>query len=74
MEHSLHIVAKHFIEKINLGSHCNNFGNLGEDAGTNNDDRSDSEDFDSGDSLGKAIALVKQVSLSLPSLEDLLLG
>jgi hypothetical protein len=62
MEHSLHIAAKHFVEKIS--SH---HSDSGEGIGASNDEEPDDEDFDSSDSLGKAIALVKQVSLSLPA-------
>ena len=66
MEHSLHVAVKHFVEKLaphsrkkgNVGS---NYEDIGEDSNTDDDD----DDLEPGDSLGKTLALVKQVS-SLP--------
>ena len=62
MEHSLHLVAKDFVQTIALGfaSTTMKHDNAGLD--TNGDHNSDDEAFDLGDSLGKANALVKQVS------------
>jgi len=57
MEHSLHIVVKHFIEKINSNLDCADMGDLGVDG----DDEVDTNELQRTDSLGKAIALVKQV-------------
>ena len=53
MEHSLHLAVKHFVESTTpLSSEtCDAFG----------DESDDEEDVGSGDSLGMAIALVKQV-------------
>lgn len=60
MDHSFHIAAKHLIENLSLHFRRN----------TNNEDIEDSNSEDEGDleasdSLGKALALVKQVSSSL---------
>jgi len=57
MEHSLHIAVKHFIEKINSNLDCADTGDLGVDG----DDEVDTNELQRTDSLGKAIALVKQV-------------
>ena len=75
MEHSLHVAAKHFVQTIaphfskKLGTSGNEgnptSANDSEDPASDNDDEDEDEDIDSGDSLGKAIALVKQVSFSL---------
>lgn len=53
MEYSLHLAVKHFVESITpLSSEtCDALG----------DESDNEEDLGSGDSLGKAIALVKQV-------------
>ena len=71
MEHSLHLAAKHFVQAV--APHCKKRGASatgldGEDDGDNGDNEDDNEDdddddkvIDTGDSLGKAIALVKQV-------------
>jgi hypothetical protein len=65
MEHSLHLAAKHFVESITPFSHQAD-DNSGGDPALNNDSESDGdEDLDTGDSLGKAIALVKQVTILL---------
>ena len=79
MEHSLHLAAKHFVQAV--APHCKKRGasatdSDGEDNGDNGDDEDGNEDddddddddevIDAGDSLGKAIALVKQVCY-LPS-------
>ena len=58
MEHSLHLAAKHFVEAIVPASHMSN-EDLFEGENDSNDD--DDPEFTSGDSLGKALALVKQV-------------
>src|SRR6266571_247860 len=75
MEHSLHVAAKHFVQTIaphfskKLGTSGNEgnptSANDSEDPASDNDDEDEDEDIDSGDSLRKAIALVKQVSFSL---------
>ncbi len=75
MEHSLHVAAKHFVQTIapHFSKKLGTLGNEGnptsandsEDPTSDNDDEDEDEDIDSGDSLGKAIALVKQVSFSL---------
>jgi hypothetical protein len=69
MEHSLHLVAKHFIESIapGLSQQHNTFitgteGVLAED--NEGDDGDDNEDINVADLLGKAIALVKQICKS----------
>jgi hypothetical protein len=68
MEHSLHLAAKHFVETIaphhkkHGTSAGDNEGDSASDGGEDDDD--DDEAIDAGDSLGKAIALVKQVSHS----------
>ena len=72
MEHSLHLAAKHFVQAV--APHCKKrgasaTGSDGEDDGDDGDDEDDNEEddnndnevIDAGDSLGKAIALVKQV-------------
>lgn len=66
MEHSLHLAAKHFIQKVapGLGSDviCKNLSDTSTRPGLENSvDNSDEEGFDSGDSLGKAIALVNRM-------------
>ena len=68
MEHSLHLAAKHFVETIAPGfskqhgaSDINTEGVYVEDDEDASND--DDDDFDTADSLGKAIALVKQVCL-----------
>ena len=60
MEHSLHLAAKHFIETI---TPClsEKDGTIGTGALAEEDE--DDDDIDAVDSLGKAIAFVKQVSL-----------
>ena len=68
MEHSLHLAAKHFVQTITPhhkkhGTSAGDEGDSASDSGKDNDD--DDEAIDSGDSLGKAIALVKQVSHSI---------
>ena len=70
MEHSLHLVAKHFVETIASGfskqhgtSDINTKGIYVEDDEDISDDGFDN--FNAADSLGKAIALVKQVRLSV---------
>jgi len=68
MEHSLHLAAKHFVQTIaphhkKQGTLAGDEGDSASDSGEDNND--DDEAIDSGDSLGKAIALVKQVSHSI---------
>ncbi|KAF8267382.1 hypothetical protein EI94DRAFT_1801722 [Lactarius quietus] len=68
MEHSLHLVAKHFIKTIapcsrkrgpSGGSASDSDNDPASDS--DQDDNEDDEDIPVGDSLGKAIALVKQI-------------
>ena len=64
MEHSLHLAAKYVVETIaprfsKKGTEDDRASDAGED------DDNDDDDIDAGDSLGKAIALVKQVSFLL---------
>ena len=65
MEHSLHLAAKHFVQTI--APHCKKTRTSGADEDSDTasddggDDNGDSEAIDWGDSLGKAIALIKQV-------------
>jgi hypothetical protein len=66
MEHSLHLAAKHFVQTI--APHHKKRGTSGADEGDSASDGEDDGDdvaIDAGDSLGKAIALVKQVSYSI---------
>jgi hypothetical protein len=69
MEHSLHLAAKHFVQavaphhKTHAPSVGDNEGDSASDGGEDDDD--DGEAIDAGDSLRKAIALVKQVSHSI---------
>ena len=63
MEHSLHLAAKHFVESITPLSR--NTGDTSGGASDDDCDDDDDDDLDSGDSLGKAIALVKQVRIPL---------
>jgi hypothetical protein len=69
MEHSLHLVAKHFVESIapGLSRQHSTFvtgteGVLAEDNEGNEGD--DDDNIDAADSLGKAISLVKQIRKS----------
>ena len=66
MEHSLHLAAKHFVQTIAL-HHTKHNASTGDDKGDSasdggGDNDNDNEAVDAGDLLGKAIALVKQVS------------
>jgi hypothetical protein len=63
MEHSLHLVAKHFIESIApcLGKKHSST----EDVDDEDDNDNDDDDIDTVDALSKAIALVKQASSPL---------
>jgi hypothetical protein len=80
MEHSLHLVAKHFVQSIaprfntrGATSGANSEGNVtsddDDDDGKGDDDDSDddNESVNNGDSLGKAITFVKQESVSVLS-------
>jgi hypothetical protein len=70
MEHSLHLAAKHFVQTV-----APRWTRKGTISGADNEDQTpgadedeeDNEDdaIEAGDSLGKAIALVKQVSYVL---------
>jgi len=61
MEHSLHVAAKHFVETVapTSPSSIRKNGGAGDESGSESDDL---DDLNVGDSLGKALALVKQVS------------
>ena len=66
MEHSLHLAAKHFVQTIAPRSSKKCGAPGGEDESnpaSDGDDDDDNDDgaVDAGNSLGKAIALVKQV-------------
>ena len=65
MEHSLHLAAKHFIETITpcLSEKDGTIGTGALAEEDEDDDDDDDDDIDAVDSLGKAIAFVKQVSL-----------
>ena len=65
MEHSLHLAAKHFIETITpcLSKKDGTIGTGALAEEDEDDDDDDDDDIDAVDSLGKAIAFVKQVSL-----------
>lgn len=72
MEHSLHLAAKHFVQTV--APHCekrrapasDSGGDSTLDSGEDDDDDDDDDDnIDAGDSLSKAIALVKQVCSSV---------
>jgi hypothetical protein len=74
MEHSLHLAAKHFVQAIapHFSSATSGVDLEGDAASDNDDDGGDDdnsaeedESVNNGDSLGKAIALVKQVSFSV---------
>jgi hypothetical protein len=66
MEHSLHLAAKHFVQTI--APHHPKKRTASTDSGDESasdggeDDDGDDDAVDAGDSLGKAIALVKQAS------------
>lgn len=77
MEHSLHIAVKHFVEAIAPTSPKSLCKKVNQDFASIDDDDnapldpdldSESEDFTSGDSLGKALALVKQLCSSIHSI------
>jgi hypothetical protein len=66
MEHSLHLAAKHFVQTITPRSskkHGAPGGEYESDPASDgdDDDNNDNGAVDAGNSLGKAIALVKQV-------------
>ena len=71
MEHSLHLAAKHFVQTIMPGSSkkhaldTDSEGEAASDSDINGDSNNNDQSFDSGDSLAKAIALVKQVSFPM---------
>jgi hypothetical protein len=56
MEHALHLAAKHFVEAVGPTT-----GNCPH----NSDEEDDGEEFEVADTIGKALALVTQVSLFL---------
>jgi hypothetical protein len=60
MEHSLHIACKHFVEAIAPASPAAIRRKVQDNEG---DDTDTDVEFSSGDALGKALALVKQVSI-----------
>ena len=67
----MHLAAKHFVQAVAphckkrgasaTGSDGEDDGDDGDDEDNNEDDDDDDEVIDAGDSLGKAITLVKQV-------------
>jgi hypothetical protein len=61
MEHSLHVAAKHFVETVapTSSSSIRKNRGAGDESGSESDDL---DDLNAGDSLGKALALVNQVS------------
>jgi hypothetical protein len=61
MEHSLHIAAKHFVETVAPTSSTSIRQNAGTGSDESDSESDDLDDFTAGDSLGKALALVKQV-------------
>lgn len=61
MEHSLHIAAKHFVETVAPTSSTSIRQNAGTGSDKSDSESDDLDDFTAGDSLGKALALVKQV-------------
>ena len=65
MEHSLHLTAKHFVKTIGPPSskkHANLECEVASEDDNDNDNDNDNDlDLATGDSLAKAIALVKQV-------------
>jgi hypothetical protein len=63
MEHSLHIAAKHFVETVAPASSLSIRQNAGALRDESNSD--DCDDLSLGDSLGKALALIIQVSFHL---------
>lgn len=71
MEHALHIAAKHFIQRVtrdDIASHQDNLRlKMDSDSEPDSDDNSEDQGFEPGDALGKALALVKQVSRFLCS-------
>jgi hypothetical protein len=74
MEHLLHLAAKHFVEAV-VPAPCASIkkkaklnkaqdeAHEGDDTSDSEDDNKDEDEFTSGDSLGKALALVEQVHL-----------
>ena len=65
MEHALHLAAKHFVQTV-APHHKKHGAAIGDNEGdppsdSGEDDDGEDEAVDAGDSLGKAIALVKQV-------------
>ena len=63
MEHALHLGAGHFIKVVSLTS-GRSFANKINDDDDNSGDNSDSSEveFSVGDTIGKSLALVNQVS------------
>ena len=57
MEHSLHLLAKHFVQAVSSSQKIND----GCDDSGHGEDDGNMTDFDAGDSLSKALALVSQV-------------
>ena len=68
MEHAIHIACKHFVEAVSPTSPRKfkgkaNAANQPSDGPSANEEESSDDEFTPGDALGKALALVKQVSL-----------
>lgn len=61
MEHALHLAAKHFVEEVapTPASALHKKAGQAED---DDDDDDESVEFDIGDTIGKALAFVAQVS------------
>lgn len=67
MEHAIHIACKHFVEAVAPTSPRKfkgkaNAANQPSDGPSANEEESSDDEFTPGDALGKALALVKQVS------------
>jgi hypothetical protein len=61
MEHALHLVAKHFIEEV-APTPASILHKKAAQAEDEDEDSEESVEFDIGDTIGKALAFVAQVS------------
>jgi hypothetical protein len=72
MEHSLHLAVKHFVQtiaphhKMKGSTDTDSGDDCASNGGEDNSDDDNDDTIDAGDSLGKAIALVKQASCTTP--------
>jgi hypothetical protein len=69
MEHSLHLAAKHFVQTIappSSKTHATSGADSEGEAAVSDDDDDEDDGLGSGDSLAKAITLVKQVGFLYP--------